>query len=231
MGLEFDALLRVLIAALVSGVIGLEREFHGRPAGLRTHLLVGTGAALAVVAMEIAMTSFFADAPFSAALRMDPARMAAGVITGIGFLGAGTIIRTGDWVRGLTTAASIWFVAGLGICAGMGLPILAGGGAAIGLFVLTFINVLEDRIPSTSYRTIVLSVLPDRREAIHAEVRRRCKRQRIHSRLVSWELAKDSDVAKMSLQMSYWRSVDLIEFTESLADIDGVGAVKLGSSV
>lgn len=230
MGPELDALLRVLVAALVSGVIGLEREFHGRPAGLRTHLLVGTGAALAVVAMEIATTFLFADASFSAALRMDPARMAAGVITGIGFLGAGTIIRTGDWVRGLTTAASIWFVAGLGICAGMGLPVLAAGGALIGLFVLTFISVLEGRIPSTTYRTIVLSVVPDRREAIHAEVRRRCKRQRIHSRLVSWELAKDSDVAKMSLQMSYWRSVDLIGFTESLADIDGVSAVKLGSS-
>ncbi len=231
MGLELSALLRVLVAALVSGVIGLEREFHGRPAGLRTHLLVGTGAAFAVVAIEVATSLLTANATFSEALRMDPARMAAGVITGIGFLGAGTIIRTGDWVRGLTTAASIWFVAALGIAAGMGLPVLAGGGALIGLFVLSFINVLEDRIPSTAYRTIVLSVVPDRREAIHAEVRQRCKRQHIHSRLKSWEFDQESDAATMSLQVSYWRAVDLIGFAESLADIDGVSAVKLGSSV
>jgi len=129
---EWTLLIRVLVAAVLAGVIGAERELHGRPAGLRTHLLVGTGAALVMVTFALTARILPSDGMWGQLVRVDPGRLAAGIITGIGFLGAGTIMRTGDWVFGLTTAASLWFVAALGIAAGEGLYIIAVGGMVIG---------------------------------------------------------------------------------------------------
>ncbi len=133
---EWTFILRVLLAAGLSAAIGIEREFHGRPAGLRTHLLVGVGAALVIVAFHAAWAAFVGGDPASNGLPAEIGRVAAGVITGIGFLGAGTIIKVGDWVRGLTTAASLWFVATLGIASGLGAFWIAIGGE--GLVTLTF---------------------------------------------------------------------------------------------
>ncbi len=103
--------LRLGVAALLCALIGVEREFHkhGGAAGLRTHMLVGMGAAL----ITMVSVSLAAD-------RWDPARIAAQIVTGIGFLGAGTIVRSRDRVYGLTTAASIWLAAGVGMAAGVG---------------------------------------------------------------------------------------------------------------
>ena len=120
------AALRLLLAALLGGAIGLEREIHDKPAGFRTHVLVCLGSALAM----IVSTSFSPDS----------SRIAAQVISGIGFLGAGTIIRRGDVTVGLTTAASLWAVAGLGLAAGH--PDLRFGLLAVvatGLVLLTLI--------------------------------------------------------------------------------------------
>jgi putative Mg2+ transporter-C (MgtC) family protein len=106
---------RLVLAAVLSGVIGFEREFHGRAAGFRTHILVCIGSTL------IMLTSIHIFDIYSSVAPVDPARIAAGVITGIGFLGAGTIIHSRSSVRGLTTAASLWVVAGLGLAVGSGL--------------------------------------------------------------------------------------------------------------
>ena len=99
--IELVLLGRVLLAAALSGMIGLEREFHGRPAGLRTHLLVGIGSALVIVTFEAIPAILAQSGEWGGMMRVDPGRVAAGIITGIGFLGAGTILRVGDWVRGL----------------------------------------------------------------------------------------------------------------------------------
>lgn len=106
--IDWDMLIKLFIAIVMSAIIGLEREEKGHPAGLRTHILVGVTAALLVAVFQ----GFF--------LGDGIARMAAAIMTGIGFLGAGTIIVYGKHVRGLTTAASIWAVAGLGIVIGLG---------------------------------------------------------------------------------------------------------------
>ena len=110
----WEAVLRVLLTMLLSGLIGAEREAHERPAGLRTHVLVGVGACLFML-LSLAMSE----------LGGDPGRIAAQVVTGIGFIGAGTIWLRGDVIRGLTTAASIWATAAIGMLVGAGWYALA----------------------------------------------------------------------------------------------------------
>jgi putative Mg2+ transporter-C (MgtC) family protein len=109
-----ELLLRLGVTVLLCGAVGLEREARGQVAGLRTHILVGLGAALFTLVSAYAFTS---NDP---GVRIDPTRIAAQIVTGIGFLGAGTIIRQGLTVRGLTTAASLWIVAAIGMAGGAG---------------------------------------------------------------------------------------------------------------
>lgn len=113
-----ELLARLSVAAALGAAVGLERELRERQAGLRTHLLVSVGAALFTIVSAHAWSGF----PFSTAagLSFDPSRIAAGIVTGIGFLGAGAIIRQGLFVRGLTTAASLWAVAAIGLASGAG---------------------------------------------------------------------------------------------------------------
>jgi putative Mg2+ transporter-C (MgtC) family protein len=112
------ALLRLVVAAALGGAIGFERELREREAGLRTHMLVSVGSALFTIVSAYGFTSFIESG--SSAVRADPTRIAAQIVTGIGFLGAGAIIRMGISVRGLTTAASLWVVAAIGMAAGAG---------------------------------------------------------------------------------------------------------------
>jgi len=118
-------LLRLIAASLLGGVIGFEREHMHRPAGFRTHILVCVGSALVMI------TSEYIYYQFSAQVNVDPARLGAQVISGIGFLGAGTIIKEGVNVKGLTTAASLWAVSCVGIAVGIGFY--------SGAFIATFI--------------------------------------------------------------------------------------------
>jgi len=137
---NFQIILRLALAAVLSGVIGFEREVHGRAAGLRTHILVCVGSAL------IMLTSLYIFDIYISRVLLDPTRLATGVITGIGFLGAGTIIRSGASIKGLTTAASIWAVAGVGLAVGCGFYIGAFATTAIMLIALLFLRKVEDTV-------------------------------------------------------------------------------------
>ncbi|MBN2720233.1 MAG: MgtC/SapB family protein, partial [Proteobacteria bacterium] len=116
---ELSLLVKLILAAIAGGLVGLEREKHGRPAGLRTNILVSVGACTMMIISE-AFYLKYAEMAGNEVLRLDPSRTAAQIITGIGFLGAGVIIKEGVNVRGLTTAAGLWAVAGLGMAFGMG---------------------------------------------------------------------------------------------------------------
>jgi putative Mg2+ transporter-C (MgtC) family protein len=113
-----ESLLRLALAAVLGGLIGIEREIREREAGLRTHLLVSVGSALFTIVSAYGFSAFLASG--QAVVRADPTRIAAQIVTGIGFLGAGAIIRQGLSVRGLTTAATLWVVAAIGMAAGAG---------------------------------------------------------------------------------------------------------------
>jgi len=136
-------------ALLAGGLIGLERSYHGRPAGVRTHMLVCVSSSLL---MLVALyQSAWLPAALHGSMRTDPTRMAQGVMTGIGFLGAGVIFREGLSVRGLTTAASLWLTAAVGILIGVGFYFPALLATAMALGILSLFHWIEDRIPSQLY--------------------------------------------------------------------------------
>jgi putative Mg2+ transporter-C (MgtC) family protein len=145
---------RVAGAVLIGALIGFERSFHGRPAGFRTHSLVCIASALLMIVTVYQnewMTHVSQDA-----IRTDPTRMAQGIMTGIGFLGAGVIFKEGLTVRGLTTAASIWVTSAIGILIGIGFYFLAMVGAIATLIVLSVFRLIEQRLPTELYYQHVL---------------------------------------------------------------------------
>ena len=142
---DSSVLLRLILAVLLGGVIGMEREIHGRHAGFRTHIVVCLGAAMLIVGSEN-----YHD-QIDPGTVLDPNRMAAGIITGIGFLGAGAIMREENMVRGLTTAGCIWFVAGLGIIIGKGLFPLALWATLFVFIMLVFFRYVENWMSVQKY--------------------------------------------------------------------------------
>jgi len=148
--LDLELLVRLVLASVLGGVIGLEREVHGRPAGFRTHLLVSLGSCLfAIVSLEVYRR--FGNFTGSGPVGVDPGRIAAQVVTGIGFLGAGAILRDKTSIRGLTTAACLWVAAALGLACGIGLFYLAIAVTLIAIASLLLLKRLENRLPRDSY--------------------------------------------------------------------------------
>ncbi len=139
---DSQIILRLTLTAVLSGLIGLERQLHRRTAGLRTHILVSLGSCL------IMLTSLYVFDIYKDVVAVDPARIAAGVITGIGFLGAGAIIRERQEVRGLTTAASLWMVAGIGLAVGVGFYNAAVYATVLSLVVLFLLRYVEMFLPT-----------------------------------------------------------------------------------
>jgi len=144
-----DIFTHLLVATMAGGLIGLERTYHGRPAGFRTHTLVCVASSLLML-VTMYQAKWFTGAPLDT-VRIDPTRMAQGVMTGIGFLGAGVIMREGLTVRGLTTAASIWTTAAIGILAGVGFYSAVLVGSIITIGILTVFRKVENRMPSQIY--------------------------------------------------------------------------------
>jgi putative Mg2+ transporter-C (MgtC) family protein len=131
----YHALARLALAALLGSIIGLEREFREREAGLRTHLLVSLGSALFTIVSAFGFHDVLTHDP-QVVVRLDPSRIAAQIVSGIGFLGAGAIIRQGLSIRGLTTAATLWVVAAIGMAAGAGFYSVAVITTALALIAL-----------------------------------------------------------------------------------------------
>jgi putative Mg2+ transporter-C (MgtC) family protein len=145
---------RLALALLVGGLIGLERTYHGRPAGFRTHTLVCLASAL-LMQFTLYQGELMPDLP-PQVLRVDPTRMAQGIMTGIGFLGAGVILRDGLNIRGLTTAASIWITASIGIVLGMGLYLAGTVASVAAIGVLSVFRWVEGRTPTMHYARLTV---------------------------------------------------------------------------
>lgn len=138
---QVDLSIRLVVAAVLGLAIGFEREIHGHPAGLRTHMLVALGSALFTVISAYG----FAGEP-NAAVVVDPTRIAAQIVSGIGFLGAGAILKDGIVIRGLTTAASLWATAAVGMAAGAAEYVIGAVAAGVILVSLWPINAIADRL-------------------------------------------------------------------------------------
>lgn len=158
--LQADLSIRLILAAALGLAVGFEREIHGHPAGLRTHMLVAVGSALFTV------LSAYGFGAGSAAAPIDPTRIAAQIVSGIGFLGAGAILKDGIVIRGLTTAASLWATSAVGMAAGAGEYIIAAVATGVILVSLWPINALAERLHGTAVPEVQLRLAMDRLEAL-----------------------------------------------------------------
>jgi putative Mg2+ transporter-C (MgtC) family protein len=161
--LQLDFAIRMLIAAILGAAIGLEREIHEHPAGMRTHLLVSLGSAIFTV---LSIYGFQGVGQGNVAATVDPTRIAAQVVSGIGFLGAGAILKYGTSIRGLTTAASLWTAAAIGMAAGAGEWLIAAVGTSIVIFSLWPLNRLVERMHKPGTRALRLRLEVGRLEAL-----------------------------------------------------------------
>jgi putative Mg2+ transporter-C (MgtC) family protein len=162
--LQLDLALRLVVAAALGLAVGFEREIHGHPAGLRTHMLVALGSGLFTVLSAYGFRDVAGTVPNTASI--DPTRIAAQIVSGIGFLGAGAILKDGIVIRGLTTAASLWATSAVGMAAGAGEYIIAVVATATILVSLWPINALAERLHGSSVPAVQLRLSLDRLEAL-----------------------------------------------------------------
>lgn len=161
---DLELVLRLGAAALLGGAVGLEREISDQPAGFRTHILVALGSCLFALISAYGFDAFLGDQPGQ--VRFDPSRLAAQIVSGIGFLGAGAILRYGATVRGLTTAASLWVVAAVGLAAALGAYLLASvttGITVISLWGLKHVRRVLVRGLKPEHEEFTLEVTPEGR--------------------------------------------------------------------
>jgi len=215
-------LFRILLAVVLGGLVGFERQYHGRPAGLRTHILVCLGSALITLA-SIGLLA--AEISAGSAIRSDPARVAAGVITGIGFLGGGVIMRTRDQVRGLTTAASIWFTAGLGVIIGLGFTAIAVTTTIIEQITLIGLAYFEGFIPSFHYRDLLVTVSGNNIEGIEKSCRELLKEFKIKIHDVECELSPANNQLKLVFHLQLRGKRVHTEIIRRLSSLDGVNQI------
>ena len=155
LGTPVEATARLTLSVIFGGLVGLEREMRGRQAGFRTYILVCLGSALVMLVSVNFATHPWAH-PANVNLNVDPARIAYGVMTGIGFLGAGTIVHAKGTVRGLTTAAGLWCVAAVGLSIGFGLYLISALATGLILVVLWVLDYIEEILPKVRYRTVAV---------------------------------------------------------------------------
>ncbi len=218
-GGDLDILWHLLAALTAGGLIGLERSFHGRPAGFRTHALVCM-ASSSLMLVTVYQGEWFANAA-TETVRVDPTRMAQGVMTGIGFLGAGVIMKEGLSVRGLTTAASIWMTAAIGILAGVGFYVPVVMTTILTLGTLSFFRWIEARMPTQIYARHRLRFVRDR-ILPEAEVRALIDGLGFSIANLSYELSRDGRFFEYRMMLRTRRVENLRRLANALAANDAV---------
>jgi len=195
MDAQLSLAIPILGAVIAGGAIGFEREYRARPAGLRTHILVALASALLMLA-AVHQIHWLEGAP-NEVVRIDPVRMAHGILTGVGFLCGGVIFQQGPSVHGLTTAASLWITSAIGTLFGVGLYELAVGGTVLSLVVLSAARWLDRHMPQKNFAEITVR---SRREALidEAELRRLLKTCDLESARIRQTLAQGGAVFELS---------------------------------
>jgi putative Mg2+ transporter-C (MgtC) family protein len=218
---ETQIILRVLLGAALGAVIGFERERDNQPAGLRTHMILVIGATLAMV-LSVNLGYLFARPGTPA----DPARLAAQVISGIGFLGAGAILRYGFNVKGLTTATSLWTMAIVGLAVGAGYYLIGVVTTALMLLVLGLLNVIENRFVRTSVSRYIV-IQADYSKGVVKSIRKLVNE--FADDLLSFTIQKHVKNKRLRIQIvaRIHRDQTLEELVDSLSDIEGIRSLKV----
>jgi putative Mg2+ transporter-C (MgtC) family protein len=214
-----------VLAILVGAVIGLERQFHGRPAGLRTNTLVCLASTILVYASQTLPTDLVTGGSGDALLPrvvFDPNRLAAGIVTGIGFLGAAVVIRAGDLVRGITTGACVWAVAVLGIVIGQGRYGLAVAGMIVMLAVLVIFDRVFAWVTPVVYRRMIVRGQSRELGALVEAVRAALKARGIVVQDYSGELAAGSEPFRFEFHVRCRNHQQAPEVLEHVCGIEGV---------
>jgi putative Mg2+ transporter-C (MgtC) family protein len=217
-----EELLRLVVAAALGGAVGLERELREREAGFRTHMLVAVGSALFTIVSAYGFRDFLVNG--GSVIRADPTRIAAQIVTGIGFLGAGAIIRQGLSVRGLTTAATLWVVAAIGLTAGAGYYSAAVITTAVALFSLWPLRIAA-HVVTSRFRSEVsrlLAQLPSGESPgpLITEV------ERLGGRVQSVEISHEADRRTVRLDVALPPSADAPTIIARLADVEHVLEIR-----
>jgi putative Mg2+ transporter-C (MgtC) family protein len=213
-----EVIIKLSLALLLGGMVGFEREYKSRPAGLRTHILVCVGAAL----VQITSINFYNNQ--QGLYNVDPMRLAAQVISGIGFLGAGTILKEGANIRGLTTAASIWVVACIGLTVGTGLYMEASLATLFIFIALRGFKKIEDRIGKAKksiYMQVVADNVPGKLGQIGSTI------GLLGVSITNVEMQNGEDklvIIDLTLKQSYDITVDKI--ADKIMSLDGIKEIK-----
>jgi putative Mg2+ transporter-C (MgtC) family protein len=213
--------LRLVTATVLAALVGLDRERRRSAAGLRTHALVGMSSCLLMIVSAFG----FADILGTPGVGLDPSRIAAQIVTGIGFLGAGTIIAHGDSVRGLTTAASIWSVAALGVAVGGGMYRAAILGTALALILLLVMRPIERRL-DTRWRRQTIRALYDPLLVTPEVVLGALRRANLN--VVGLSVEAEGDSGKDQIEITLLQSGDtvLTNALQVVAQLEGVQSAK-----
>ncbi|ASS69473.1 MULTISPECIES: MgtC/SapB family protein [unclassified Paenibacillus] len=222
---EWEMMLRLLMAVLLGGLVGFEREQSNHAAGLRTNILVCLGSCLLMLLSAYGFSAFINETN----VRLDPARLAAQVITGIGFLGAGTILFTGKSITGLTTAATLWVVSAIGLAVGAGFLFPAVAVTVIVLIVLIVLNKVERKF-SNGKKEHHLQILADETNALLQAISALLQQQGIVMRKMSLQEHGDREMegprVMLLLYVNFPRSCNMIKLLEEIKSLDGVHAVS-----
>jgi putative Mg2+ transporter-C (MgtC) family protein len=219
-----NIVVRLAASLMVGGLIGLERSYHGRPAGFRTHSLVCLSTSLLML-VTVYETRWFPNVA-QGRISLDPTRMAQGIMTGIGFLGAGTIIKDGLSVRGLTTAASIWITAAIGILIGIGFYFPAAIATILTFGTLSVFRWIEREIPAQLYAQFVLRFA--RRDAMsEIEVRRLLESYDFTVANLNYQLDVEGDFFEYQMVICTTRSDNPTRLIQALDKIQSVKAYRL----
>jgi putative Mg2+ transporter-C (MgtC) family protein len=217
-----ESLLRLALAAVLGGLIGVERELREREAGLRTHLLVALGSALFTIVGAYGFRDFLASG--EAVVRADPTRIAAQIVTGIGFLGAGAIIRQGFSVRGLTTAATLWVVAAVGLAAGAGYysaAVITTGLVLLALYPLRIMAYqLLRRFRAEDGQLLIELPAGTPPGAVIDEI------ERAGARINSIEVSQEADRRRLALDIVLARDTPASRLVTRIADVENVAEVR-----
>jgi putative Mg2+ transporter-C (MgtC) family protein len=215
-----ESMLRLVLAAALGGIIGLEREASGKPAGFRTNLLICLGAALLTeISVEVAR-----DVELPGGFGADPGRIAAQIVSGIGFLGAGTILRSRGSVTGLTTAATLWVVAAIGIAAGAAAYVHAIVGTLLVMVALITLGRFEDRLLPHRLTERVVRVVLDPRTELLATVEQLIREARFKVTALDLDKGDHSFVASFDIRGPDGSVQALLR---QLLQLDGVQKVTL----